>query len=37
MGSSNEKKPGLSLDWWTVIVGAALAVAVLVGLPALPW
>ena len=34
-----EKKvrAGLSLDWWTVIAGVALAVLVLVGLPALPF
>ena len=27
----------LTLDWWTVIVGIALAALVLAGLPALPW
>jgi hypothetical protein len=27
----------LSLDWWTVIVGAALAALVFLGLPALPF
>jgi hypothetical protein len=32
-----EKRPGLSLDWWTVLVGLALAALVLAGLPALPW
>jgi hypothetical protein len=32
-----EKRPGLSLDWWTVVVGVALAALVLAGLPALPW
>jgi len=37
MNRSDEKKPALSLDWWTVIVGAVLAAAVLAGLPALPW
>jgi hypothetical protein len=37
MDRSEEKRPKLSLDWWTVIVGAVLAVAVLAGLPALPW
>ena len=31
------KRPALSLDWWTVVVGFALAALVLVGLPALPW
>jgi hypothetical protein len=31
------KRPTLSLDWWTVVVGFALAALVLVGLPALPW
>jgi hypothetical protein len=30
-------QPRLGLDWWTVIVGAALAVLVLLGLPALPF
>jgi hypothetical protein len=33
-------RPGLArlgLDWWTVIVGAALAALVLLGLPALPF
>jgi hypothetical protein len=34
---SAEKRPALSLDWWTVIVGVALAALVLAGLPALPW
>jgi hypothetical protein len=37
MDRSKEKKPALSLDWWTVIVAVALAAAVLAGLPALPW
>jgi hypothetical protein len=37
MDRSEEKRLKLSLDWWTVIVGAVLAVAVLAGLPALPW
>jgi hypothetical protein len=32
-----EKRTMLSLDWWTVIVGVALGVVVLVGLPAIPW
>jgi hypothetical protein len=32
-----EKMPGLSLDWWTVVVGLALAALVLAGLPAIPW
>jgi hypothetical protein len=32
-----KKAPALSLDWWTVIVGAALAALVLLGLPALPF
>jgi len=32
-----QKRQTLSLDWWTVIVGAALAALVLAGLPALPW
>jgi len=32
-----DKKPALSLDWWTVVVGLALAALVLAGLPALPW
>jgi hypothetical protein len=31
------KQPRLGLDWWTVIVGAALAALVLIGLPALPF
>jgi hypothetical protein len=31
------KRPALSLDWWTVIVGFALAALVIAGLPALPW
>jgi hypothetical protein len=31
------KRTTLSLDWWTVVVGFALAAVVLVGLPALPW
>jgi len=30
-------KPALSLDWWTVVVGLALAALVLAGLPAIPW
>ena len=34
---SQEKKPLLSLDWWTVIVGLALAAVVLAGIPSLPW
>jgi hypothetical protein len=34
---TTEKRPGLSLDWWTVVVGLALAALVLAGLPALPW
>ena len=34
---SAEKRPALSLDWWTVVVGVALAALVLTGLPALPW
>jgi hypothetical protein len=33
----DDKKPALSLDWWTVIVGLALAAVVLAGLPAIPW
>jgi len=32
-----EEKPRLSLDWWTVLVGAALAALVIAGLPAIPW
>ena len=35
-----KKKRGLAaitLDWWTVIVGAVLAGVVLLGLPALPF
>jgi hypothetical protein len=32
-----EKRPALSLDWWTVVVGLALAALVLAGIPALPW
>jgi len=32
-----EKRPALSLDWWTVVVGFALAALVIAGLPALPW
>jgi hypothetical protein len=34
---NKEKKGGLSLDWWTVIVGVTLAALVLAGLPAIPW
>jgi hypothetical protein len=34
---SKEKRQGLSLDWWTVVVGVALATLVLAGLPAIPW
>jgi hypothetical protein len=34
---SKEKKSGLSLDWWTVVAGLALAALVLAGLPAIPW
>jgi hypothetical protein len=30
-------KTALSLDWWTVIVAAVIAAAVLAGVPALPW
>ncbi|MGO9307826.1 MAG: hypothetical protein ACLQDL_02240 [Spirochaetia bacterium] len=30
-------KPALSLDWWTVVAGLALAALVLAGLPAIPW
>ena len=37
MDKSTDKKHSLSLDWWTVIVGAALAAIVLAGVPALPW
>lgn len=37
MDVSKEKKPALSLDWWTVIVGAVIAAIVLAGLPAIPW
>jgi hypothetical protein len=37
MNESKEKRPWLSLDWWTVIVGVALAALVLAGLPAIPW
>ena len=32
-----EKRPALSLDWWTVVVGLALTALVLVGLPVIPW
>jgi hypothetical protein len=35
--NEKEKKPALSLDWWTVVVGLALAALVLAGLPAIPW
>jgi hypothetical protein len=31
------KRTPLSLDWWTVVVGFALAALVLLGLPAFPW
>jgi len=31
------KKRTLSLDWWTVIVGVAVAAIVLAGVPAIPW
>ena len=34
---SGEKRPMLSLDWWTVVAGVALAALVLAGLPSLPW
>jgi hypothetical protein len=27
----------LTLDWWTVIVGTAIAAVVLLGLPSLPF
>ena len=37
MKDASKKRPGLSLDWWTVIAGCALAGLVLAGLPALPW
>jgi hypothetical protein len=37
MNEAKEKRPGLSLDWWTIVVGAALAALVLAGVPALPW
>jgi hypothetical protein len=37
MDRSKEKRPVLSLDWWTVIVGVALAAVILAGIPALPW
>jgi len=33
----SEKRRPLSLDWWTVIVGVALAGIVLAGIPAIPW
>jgi hypothetical protein len=35
--SSGQKRAALSLDWWTVVVGVALAALVLAGLPAIPW
>ena len=35
--SSEQKRTVLSLDWWTVIVAAAIAVIVLAGVPAIPW
>jgi hypothetical protein len=35
--TKQEKRPALSLDWWTVAVAVALAALVLAGLPALPW
>jgi hypothetical protein len=35
--SSEPKRTVLSLDWWTVIVAAAIAAIVLAGVPALPW
>jgi hypothetical protein len=40
MEQGKQPRLGLSrpgLDWWTVIVGAALAALVLIGLPALPF
>lgn len=38
MKSKNpENKQRLSLDWWTVLVGLALAALVIAGLPAIPW
>jgi hypothetical protein len=37
MPQTKENRPRLSLDWWTVVVGVALAALVLAGLPALPW
>jgi hypothetical protein len=37
MMNEKNQRTALSLDWWTVIVGVALATIVLVGLPALPW
>jgi hypothetical protein len=32
-----EEKPRLSLDWWTVLVGLAIAALVIAGLPVIPW
>ena len=30
--------PGISLDWWAVIISLVLAVLILIGvLPAIPW
>jgi hypothetical protein len=37
MTGDKEKRPALSLDWWTVVVGLALTALVLVGLPVIPW
>jgi len=33
----SDKRRSLSLDWWTVIVGVALAAIVLAGIPVIPW
>ena len=37
MTGDKEKRPALSLDWWTVVIGLVLTALVLVGLPAIPW
>jgi hypothetical protein len=37
MTGDKEKRPALSLDWWTVVAGLVLTALVLVGLPVIPW
>jgi hypothetical protein len=37
MNESKQTKPTLSIDWWCVVVGLAVAALVLAGLPVIPW